>query len=70
VPRFQNSTILDKVKTLAEQTIENGWSRPVSSDPCKDKDTRYVHIREGDKLDEAQITTLVNRAAVLPGRIP
>ncbi len=44
--------------------------RPVPPGPSKDKDTRYIDIREGDKLDEAQMATWVNQAAALPGWVP
>ena len=41
--------------------------RPVPPGASKSKDTRYFDIREGDKLDEAQIATWVKQAAALPG---
>jgi hypothetical protein len=41
--------------------------RPVPPGPSKDKDTRYLDIREGDELDEAQLATWVKQAAALPG---
>ena len=44
--------------------------RPVPPGPSKDKDTRYVDIREGDELDEAQMATWVKQAAALPGWVP
>ena len=33
----------------------------------KDKNTRYLDIREGDAIDEAQLTKWVKQAAKLPG---
>jgi hypothetical protein len=44
--------------------------RPVPPGASKGKDTRYIDIREGDKLDEAQMATWVKHAAALPGWIP
>ena len=41
--------------------------RPVPPGASKDKNTRYIDIREGDKIDEAQMATWVKRAAALPG---
>src|SRR5712691_3452934 len=44
--------------------------RPVPPGTSKSKDTRYVDIREGDQLDEAQMATWVKQAAALPGWAP
>jgi hypothetical protein len=44
--------------------------RPVPPGPSKSKDTRYLDIHEGDKLDEAQMATWVKQAAALPGWDP
>ena len=44
--------------------------RPVPPGASKGKDTRYVDIHEGDKLDEAQMATWVKQAAALPGWVP
>jgi hypothetical protein len=44
--------------------------RPVPPGASKSKDTRYVDIREGDQLDEAQVATWVKQAAALPGWVP
>jgi hypothetical protein len=44
--------------------------RPVPPGASKGKDTRYIDIREGDKLDEAQMATWVKQAAALPGWVP
>jgi hypothetical protein len=41
--------------------------RPLPPGASKGKDTRYVDIRERDKLDEAHMATLVKQAAALPG---
>ena len=37
---------------------------PVSS---KQQDVRYLHIHEGDDLDEAQLESWIRQAAALPG---
>ena len=44
--------------------------RPVPPGASKGKDTRYVDIREGDTLDEAQMARWVKQAAALPGWAP
>jgi hypothetical protein len=44
--------------------------RPVPPGASKGKETRYIDIREGDKLDEAQMATWVKQAAALPGGVP
>ena len=44
--------------------------RPVPPGPSKDKDTRYLDIREADTLDEAQMARWVKQAAALPGWVP
>ena len=44
--------------------------RPVPPGASKSKDTRYIDIREGDTLDEAQMATWVKQAAALPGWVP
>lgn len=36
----------------------------------RSQDTRWIDIREGDDLDEAQMTTWVKQAAALPGWTP
>ena len=41
--------------------------RPVPPGSSKDKDTRYIDIRDGDELDEAQMADWVKQAAALPG---
>jgi hypothetical protein len=45
--------------------------RPVPSGGTpKSKDARWIDIREGDELDEAQMATWVKQAAALPGWVP
>ena len=44
--------------------------RPVPPGESKDKYTRYLDIREDDKLDEVQLVTWIRQAAVLPGWVP
>jgi len=44
--------------------------RPVPPGPSKSKDVRYLDIREGDELDEAQMGKWMKQAAALPGWIP
>ena len=41
--------------------------RPAPPGPSKDKNTRYLDIREGNAFDEAQIADWVKQAAALPG---
>jgi len=41
--------------------------RPVPPGASKSKDTRYLDIREGEKLDQAQLAKWVKQAAALPG---
>jgi hypothetical protein len=41
--------------------------RPVPPGASQSKDTRYLDIREADKLDEAQLAAWVKQAAALPG---
>jgi hypothetical protein len=40
---------------------------PVPPGKSKSKDTRYLDIRDGDALDEAQFTAWVKQASELPG---
>ncbi len=52
-------------------TFFRGMSlRPVPPGPSKHKDVRYIDIREGDELNEAQMATWVKQAAALPGWVP
>ena len=41
--------------------------RPVPPGASKSKDTRYLDIREGDEIDEAQFAAWVKQASRLPG---
>ena len=41
--------------------------RPMPPVESKSGDTRYVHLHEGDELDEAQWATWLSQAASLPG---
>jgi hypothetical protein len=51
-------------------TFLNGSSlEPLPPGPSKDKNTRYLDIRE-DGFDEAQFVSWVKQAAALPGWIP
>lgn len=51
-----------KVAFFRGQSLRPG--PPVES---KSQDTRYVHIHEGDALDEAQLAAWVKQASELPG---
>jgi hypothetical protein len=44
--------------------------RPLPPGASKVKDTRYLDIREGDTLDEAQLAAWLKQAAALPGWVP
>jgi hypothetical protein len=44
--------------------------KPLPPGPSKDKDTRYLDIREDDVLDEAQLVKWLEQAAAIPGWIP
>ncbi|MFO0873825.1 MAG: DUF1801 domain-containing protein [Phycisphaerales bacterium] len=44
--------------------------RPLPPGESKDRNTRYLDIRENDQLDEAQLATWIRQAAALPGWIP
>jgi hypothetical protein len=44
--------------------------KPVPPGTSKDKNTRYLDIREGDEFDEAQVADWVKQAAALPGWVP
>jgi hypothetical protein len=41
--------------------------RPLPPGASRQKDVRYLDIREGDQLDEAQFTAWVKQASQLPG---
>ena len=52
-------------------TFFSGTSlRPLPPGASKGKDARTIDIREGDKLDEAQMAKWVKQAAALPGWVP
>jgi hypothetical protein len=40
---------------------------PIPPVPSKSNDTRYLHIREDDEIDEAQLAAWVKQASELPG---
>lgn len=40
--------------------------RPVPPEPSTSKEARYLHIHEGDELDEAQMKSWLKQAAALP----
>jgi hypothetical protein len=42
--------------------------RPVPPGASKSKDTRYLDIRENDRLDEAQLAAWLQQASQLPGK--
>jgi hypothetical protein len=44
--------------------------RPLPPGPSKDKNTRYLDIREHDEFDEAQLSAWFKQAAALPGWVP
>ena len=44
--------------------------KPMPPGPSKDKDARYLDIREEDELDEAQLVKWFKQAAAIPGWIP
>ena len=44
--------------------------RPLPPGASKVKGTRYIDIREGDEIDDAQMATWVKQAAALPGWDP
>lgn len=44
--------------------------RPMPPGVSKGKDTRYLDIREGDAIDEAQLAKWLKQAAKLPGWLP
>lgn len=44
--------------------------RPLPPGESKSKDTRYLHIREGDKLDEELVASWIRQASELPDWAP
>lgn len=47
--------------------FRGGRMDPVPPEPSKMKDVRYLHLREDEPLDEAQLTDWIKQAAALPG---
>jgi hypothetical protein len=43
---------------------------PLPPGPSKDKDTRYLDIREDDRFDEDLVASWVRQASELPGWVP
>jgi hypothetical protein len=50
--------------------INGALMKPKPPGPSKDPNTRYLDIREGEALDEAQFVDWVRQGAELPGWIP
>jgi hypothetical protein len=44
--------------------------RPVPPGESKQKEVRYLDLREDDQLDEAQLARWIRQAAALPGWVP
>jgi hypothetical protein len=44
--------------------------RPLPPGASKQKDVRYLDIREGDQLDEVRMAAWLKQAAALPGWVP
>jgi hypothetical protein len=44
--------------------------RPLPPGASKQKEVRYLDIREDDELDERQMTNWIRQAAALPGWVP
>ena len=61
---------LGVVEHISLRSFRGTSLRPVPPGASLGKDTRYIDIHEGDKLDETQITTWVKQAAALPGWVP
>jgi hypothetical protein len=47
--------------------FKGGSLKPLPLETSKQKDVRYLHIRQGEPIDEAQFTRWVKQAAKLPG---
>jgi hypothetical protein len=47
--------------------VRGAWLHPVPPGESKMKDTRYLDIREHDRIDEAQLASWIRQAAALPG---
>ena len=52
-------------------TFFNGASlRPLPPGKSKQKDVRYLHIREDDQFDEELVASWIRQASELPGWVP
>lgn len=54
-------------KYLKVTFFEGASLTPVPPEPSKNEHVRYVHLRDGEPLDEAQLAAWVRQAAALPG---
>jgi hypothetical protein len=50
--------------------FNGGGLEPLPPVASKDLKTRYLHVHEGEALDEAQLADWIRQAAALPGWIP
>jgi len=50
--------------------FRGGSLEPLPPIASKHEDVRYVHIHEGEEIDEARMAAWVKQAATLPGWIP
>jgi hypothetical protein len=57
-------------KYLKLSFLRGSALKPLPPGPSKDKDARYLDIREDDELDEAQLVKWLKQAAAIPGWIP
>jgi hypothetical protein len=57
-------------KYLKLSFLRGSALKPMPPGPSKDKDARYLDIREDDELDEAQLVKWLKQAAAIPGWIP
>lgn len=48
--------------------FRGAWLRPLPPGESKQKDVRYLDIREGDPIDEAQLADWAKQASRLPGQ--
>ena len=62
---FHTFTHYVKVAFFREASL-----RPLPPGASKSKNTRYLDIREGDELDEAQLAAWMKQAAALHGWLP
>lgn len=61
--------------TAPRSTKKIAFFRGAALDPeppvgSKDPNTRYLHVFEGEQIDEAQFTAWVTQAAAMPGWVP